>query len=178
MEEVKMDYGEAQKILKRRIAPMARSLGEKFNDEEHHNPLGSENFNIEIASTHPSWAGESDYSEVNLSIVTVEYPHSRRRVNKINVKKGSLKTFKEKLKEIIAENKGMISKKSKDEQDQKTRCRALMLKFKEFEPRNEGWGIIIRSRRLRFEINAYRDEVEVHFSGKTDEIADIIRRLK
>jgi hypothetical protein len=52
-----------------------------------------------------------------------------------------------------------------------------MLKFKEFNPRNEGWGITIRSRKLRFEINAYRDEVEVYFSGKTDEIADVLRRL-
>jgi hypothetical protein len=176
MEEVKMDYGEAEKILQKRLRPMARSLGEQLGKNKNY-PLSAENFQIDIAPTVSHWAGQSDYSKVNLAIETTEYPKIRRRVNGIETKGGDLKDLKDKIKEIIAESKRTRAKKESEAKEQKDKCKALMLKFKEFNPRNEGWGITIRSRKLRFEINAYRDEVEVYFSGKTDEIADVLRRL-
>lgn len=177
MEEVKMDYGEAEKILKKRLVPMATSLGEKIGDGRY-NPLNSENFVIEIGSSKPSWAGHSDYSEVNLSIVTTEYPKVRRKVNKIDTKTGDLKEFKKKLIEIIAESKKIRAEKRGKEQEHNERVKVLMTEFKEFDPKNEGWGISIQAEKLRFEINGYRDEVKIETTAKRVDIAEIIRRLK
>jgi hypothetical protein len=180
MEKEKIGYSEARKILARRIQPIATSLGEKMGGKEPFqlNPLSSPNFIIEYRATEVSYCERSDYRKVDLAIITTEYPKVRRRVNGIDIKTGSLDTVKAKMKEIITESIRIRAQKKVEEDTAKNKVKGLMDEFKEFNPKNEEWGISIQVGKIKFEMNHWRDEVKAEFSGDKAELADIIRRLK